>query len=114
MYLALSVTRVPDLSVLFRGRGQKVLHVVPESYVGSPPAFVQDGDVVELDVPARRLNLQVSEDELAKRRAEWQQPPPKYRRGYGQLYLQHITQANEGCDFDFLKSGMPTSEPEIH
>ena len=68
----------------------------------------------ELDVPGRRLELKVSDEELEKRRADWQQPPAKYGRGYGALYLQHITQANEGCDFDFLEAGEPVPEPEIH
>jgi dihydroxyacid dehydratase/phosphogluconate dehydratase len=65
-------------------------------------------------VSARRLMLHVSDEELEKRRADWQPPPAKYGRGYGALYLQHITQANEGCDFDFLESGPPIPEPEIH
>ena len=56
----------------------------------------------------------MADDELAKRRAGWQQPPRRYSRGYGALYLQHITQADEGCDFDFLEAGAPTPEPEIH
>ena len=69
---------------------------------------------IELDVPGRRLELKVSDEELEKRRADWQQPPAKYARGYGALYLQHITQANEGCDFDFLEAGERVPEPEIH
>jgi dihydroxy-acid dehydratase len=108
------MVRISDARMSGTSYGACVLHVAPESAVGGPLAFVQDGDVIELDVPARRLSLQVSEDELAKRRAEWQPPPPKYGRGFGQLYLQHITQANEGCDFDFLESGPPVPEPEIH
>jgi dihydroxy-acid dehydratase len=91
-----------------------VLHVAPESYVGGPLALVRDGDLIELDVATRRLTLAVSDTELAERRAAWRQPPPKYPRGYGALYLQHISQANEGCDFDFLEAGAPTPEPEIH
>ena len=94
--------------------GACVLHVAPESFVGGPLAFVQDGDIIELDVTARTLNLQVSDEELDKRRADWQQPPAKFGRGYGALYLQHITQADQGCDFDFLEAGLPTPEPEIH
>ena len=77
-------------------------------------ALVRDGDVIALDVPDRKLTLNVSDDELAKRRADWQPPAAKYERGYGALYLKHITQANEGCDFDFLEAGTPTPEPEIH
>jgi dihydroxy-acid dehydratase len=94
--------------------GACVLHVAPESYIGGPLGLVRDGDLIELDIAERRISLQVDDDELAKRRAEWQQPPPKYTRGYGALYLDHITQADEGCDFDFLEAGEPTPEPEIH
>jgi dihydroxy-acid dehydratase len=108
------MVRISDARMSGTSYGTCVLHVAPESYVGGPLAFVQDGDVIELDVPGRTLTLAVSDDELAKRRAEWQQPPPKYARGYGALYLQHITQANDGCDFDFLEAGAPTPEPEIH
>jgi len=82
--------------------------------VGGPLALVRTGDLIELDVPGRRLELKVTDEELEKRRADWQQPPAKYQRGYGALYLQHITQANEGCDFDFLEGDAPIPEPEIH
>jgi dihydroxy-acid dehydratase len=108
------MVRISDARMSGTSYGACVLHVAPESYIGGPLAFVQDGDLIELDVDARRLTLNVSDEELAKRRAEWQQPPPKYARGYGALYLQHIEQANEGCDFDFLEGRAPTPEPEIH
>jgi dihydroxy-acid dehydratase len=85
-----------------------VLHVAPESAAGGPLALVCDRDLVELDVAARKLALHVSEDEPEKRRADWQPPAPKYGRSYGALYLRHITQANEGCGFDFLAAGPPT------
>jgi dihydroxyacid dehydratase/phosphogluconate dehydratase len=91
-----------------------VLHVAPESYIGGPLAFVQDGDVIELDIPARRLTMRISDEELARRRAGWQRPAPRYPRGYGVLFSQHVTQANTGCDFDFLAAGPPIPEPEIH
>jgi dihydroxyacid dehydratase/phosphogluconate dehydratase len=91
-----------------------VLHVAPESHVGGPFAFVQDGDIIALDVPARTLTLQVDDAELARRRAAWVAPPPHYTRGFGTLYLKHVTQANEGCDFDFLEAGAQTPDPEIH
>jgi dihydroxy-acid dehydratase len=106
--------RISDARMSGTSYGACVLHVAPESHVGGPLALVRDGDVIELDIPARRLHLAVSDDELAKRRAEWRQPPPKYARGYGALFLEHITQADEGCDFDFLEAGEPTPEPEIH
>jgi dihydroxy-acid dehydratase len=108
------MVRISDARMSGTSYGACVLHVAPESFVGGPMALVQDGDVIELDIPARRLTLAVGDDELAKRRADWQPPPAKYGRGYGALYLEHITQANEGCDFDFLESGPPTPEPEIH
>jgi len=108
------MVRISDARMSGTSYGACVLHVAPESYVGGPLAFVREGDVIELDVAQRRLTLAVGDDELAKRRAEWKQPAPKYARGYGALYLQHIEQANEGCDFDFLESGAPTPEPEIH
>jgi len=108
------MVRISDARMSGTSYGACVLHVAPESHVGGPLALVQNGDVIELDVAARRLSLHVSDDELEKRRADWQPPPAKYGRGYGALYLEHINQANEGCDFDFLESGPPTPEPEIH
>jgi dihydroxy-acid dehydratase len=106
--------RISDARMSGTSYGACVLHVAPESYVGGPLAFVQDGDVIELDVAARRLELKVSEDELARRRAAWVKPAPKFERGFGALYQQHVRQANDGCDFDFLEGTAPTSEPEIH
>jgi dihydroxy-acid dehydratase len=91
-----------------------VLHVAPESFVGGPLALVAEGDVIELDIPARKLTLQVSEEELSRRRADWRQPPKPYTRGYGAMFAQHITQADQGCDFDYLERGAPTPDPEIH
>jgi dihydroxy-acid dehydratase len=108
------MVRISDARMSGTSYGACVLHVAPESAVGGPLALVHDGDLVELDVPARKLVLHVGEDELEKRRADWQPPAPKYGRGYGALFLKHITQANEGCDFDFLGAGPPTPEPEIH
>jgi dihydroxy-acid dehydratase len=108
------MVRISDARMSGTSYGTCVLHVAPESAVGGPLALVQDGDVIELDVAARKLVLHVSDDELEKRRADWEPPTPKYSRGYGALFLQHITQANEGCDFDFLGAGPPTPEPEIH
>jgi dihydroxy-acid dehydratase len=108
------MVRISDARMSGTSYGACVLHVAPESHIGGPLAFVQDGDLIELDVSDRRLTLHVSDDELEKRRADWQPPPAKYGRGYGALYLQHITQANEGCDFDFLEAGPPVPEPEIH
>ena len=108
------MVRISDARMSGTSYGTCVLHVAPESHIGGPLALVQTGDLIELDVPGRRLELKVSDEELEKRRADWQQPPAKYARGYGALYLEHITQANEGCDFDFLEAGPPIPEPEIH
>jgi dihydroxy-acid dehydratase len=108
------MVRISDARMSGTSYGACVLHVAPESAVGGPLALVRDGDLIALDVDARTLALEVSDDELAKRRAEWEPPAPKYSRGYGALFLRHITQANEGCDFDFLEAGPPTPDPEIH
>jgi len=97
-----------------------VLHVTPESHVGGPLGLVQDGDVITMDIEARSLNMDVSEAELARRKAQWIKPIPKFTRGYGVLYLKHIQQADKGCDFDFLEPDAKvdatgaTGEPEIH
>ena len=80
------------------------LHVAPESYAGGPLALVRDGDQITLDIPNRRLDLLVPEAELAKRRAAWVRPVEKNQRGYLALYREHVSQANQGCDFDFLKA----------
>jgi dihydroxy-acid dehydratase len=108
------MVRISDARMSGTSYGACVLHVAPESYIGGPLALVQDGDLIELDVPARRLTLKVDDAVLARRRAAWRPPPPRYGRGYGALFARHITQANEGCDFDFLAAGPPTPEPEIH
>jgi dihydroxy-acid dehydratase len=106
--------RISDARMSGTSYGACVLHVAPESYIGGPLALVRDGDLIELDVGARKLELKVSDTELARRRAEWKRPPPRYERGFGALYQQHITQADQGCDFDFLEGTAPTPEPEIH
>ena len=108
------MVRISDARMSGTSYGACVLHVAPESFVGGPLALVETGDVIELDVVGRRLTLDVSDQVLDERRASWQQPPAKYGRGYGALYLKHISQANEGCDFDFLEAGPLTPEPEIH
>ncbi|GLK96727.1 dihydroxy-acid dehydratase [Achromobacter xylosoxidans] len=111
------MVRISDARMSGTSYGACVLHVAPEAYVGGPLALVRDGDRIALDVPARRLELLVSEDELAARRAAWQAPPPRFERGYGVLYLKHIGQADTGCDFDFLQTetrAPAAGEPEIH
>ncbi len=106
--------RISDARMSGTSYGACILHVAPESYVGGPLALVQTGDEIEVDVPARRIHLHVSDEELARRRAAWTPPPPRYPRGYGALYSQHIGQADEGCDFDFLAPLGEIAEPEIH
>jgi dihydroxy-acid dehydratase len=108
------MVRISDARMSGTSYGCCVLHVAPESFVGGPLALVQDGDLIELDVAARKLQLEVSDAELARRRAAWRRPAPRYERGFGALYQQHITQADQGCDFDFLEGTAPTAEPEIH
>jgi len=84
--------------------------------VGGPLALVKTGDRITVDVPARRIHLEVSDDELAKRKAAWKPPAARFERGYGWMFSRHILQANEGCDFDFLETdfGAPVSEPVIY
>ncbi|MFL6332273.1 MAG: L-arabinonate dehydratase [Pyrinomonadaceae bacterium] len=108
------MVRVSDARMSGTSYGACVLHVSPESYVGGPLALVRDGDLVELDVQARRLHLHVSDEELARRRAGWSPPERRVGRGYVSLFAEHVTQADRGCDFDFLHAGPRTPEPEIH
>ncbi|MGE0803238.1 MAG: L-arabinonate dehydratase [Lautropia sp.] len=108
--------RVSDARMSGTSYGACVLHVAPESHVGGPLALVRTGDRITLDVDARRIDLDIPADELARRRAAWRPPAPKFTRGFGTIYLKHIEQANLGCDFDFL-AAEPTAapgEPEIH
>lgn len=110
--------RISDARMSGTSYGACVLHVAPESYIGGPFALVQTGDLIELDVPARKLNVLISDAELETRRSQWVAPPPKFERGYGMLYQQHVSQANKGCDFDFLETipvkQLDSGEPEIH
>ena len=108
------MVRISDARMSGTAYGACVLHVAPESFIGGPLAFVRDGDFIELDVPNRKLDLRVNDDEMARRRAQWRPEPPRYERGFGALYGAHVTQADQGCDFDFLHAGAATSEPEIH
>src|SRR5690606_27184947 len=107
--------RLSDARMSGTSYGACILHAAPEAYVGGPLALVRTGDLVTVDVPARRIHLNVSDAELAARRAAWTPPPRRYERGYGWMYAQHILQANEGCDFDFLETGFgaPVPEPDI-
>jgi dihydroxy-acid dehydratase len=108
------MVRISDARMSGTSYGTCVLHVSPESWVGGPLALVKTGDIVELDVAGRKLSLKVSDEELAERRKQWKPQPHKFERGFGKLFSEHIRQANEGCDFDFLEGTAPTPEPEIH
>jgi dihydroxy-acid dehydratase len=108
------MVRISDARMSGTSYGACVLHVAPESHVGGPLALVRDGDEIELDIPGRKLTLKISDAELERRRDAWTPPKAHYTRGFGSLYLEHVTQANEGCDFDFLADGAPTLDPEIH
>jgi L-arabonate dehydrase len=101
------MVRISDARMSGTSYGTVVLHVAPESAVGGPLALVRDGDEIELNVPGRTLTLRVSDEELNRRRAAWRPRPPHFTRGYGQLFLEHVLQANEGCDFDFLRGQTP-------
>jgi dihydroxy-acid dehydratase len=107
------MVRISDARMSGTSYGACVLHVAPEAFVGGPLALVRDGDMIELDVAARRLELKVDAAELAQRKADWKAPAPRYSRGYGAIYLQHITQADKGCDLDILHHGDPTPDPEV-
>ena len=108
------MVRISDARMSGTSYGACVLHVAPESFVGGPLALLEEGDIVELDVPARQLNMRVNDDELLRRRAAWHPKAGIYPRGYGKLYMEHIKQADQGCDFDFLEGTAPIPEPEIH
>ena len=104
------MVRISDARMSGTSFGTVVLHVTPESAVGGPLALVQTGDLIELDTAGRRITLLVDEEELARRRASFVPPPPHYTRGYCRMFLEHVTQANLGCDFDFLEAQPTTTE----
>jgi len=108
------MVRVSDARMSGTNYGACVLHVSPESFVGGPLALLKERDVIELDVAARQLNMRVNADELAARRASWRPKQGIYPRGYGKLFMEHIKQADEGCDFDFLEGTGAIPEPEIN
>jgi dihydroxyacid dehydratase/phosphogluconate dehydratase len=108
------MVRISDARMSGTAYGTCVLHVSPESHIGGPLALVRDGDLISLDVPNRTLNVLITDEEIAARRTQWIQPAMHYSRGYGALYSERVTQAHEGCDFDFLQRSEETPEPEIH
>ena len=108
------MVRISDARMSGTNYGTCVLHISPESFVGGPLALLKEGDMVELDVPRKQLNMRLSEEEMARRRQAWRPGNSLYPRGYGKLFMQHIKQADEGCDFDFLEGTAPIPEPEIY
>jgi dihydroxy-acid dehydratase len=108
------MVRISDSRMSGTSYGSCVLHIAPEAYVGGPLAFVETGDPITLNVKARRLDLDVPEETLKKRKAKWKSPPPRFVRGYGVMFANHASQADKGCDFNFLEGTAPTAEPEIH
>jgi dihydroxy-acid dehydratase len=106
------MVRISDARMSGTSYGTCVLHIAPESFVGGPLALVEDGDLVTLDVKQRRLQLEVAEAELLTRKKAWTPPPRIFERGYGALYSEHIGQADEGCDFDFLARAGGAVEPD--
>jgi dihydroxy-acid dehydratase len=108
------MVRISDARMSGTSYGACILHVAPESFVGGPLALVKTGDMIEIDVAERRITLAVPDAELARRKAEWQAPPPRFSRGYGAMFSEHIGQADTGCDLDFLARPGATPEPAIH
>ncbi len=107
------MVRISDARMSGTCFGTVVLHVAPESALGGPLALVEDGDMIRLDVASRTLSLEVDDEELERRRSVWQQPKPPADRGYAQLYVQHVLQADEGVDFDFLRGGSGSAVPRV-
>ncbi len=107
--------RLSDARMSGTSYGACVLHVAPEAYIGGPLALLRTGDIVRLDLPARRLDMLVSDEEIAARKAAWRAPEPRFDRGWGWMFSRHVTQADKGCDFDFLESsfGRAAGEPDI-
>jgi dihydroxy-acid dehydratase len=108
------MVRISDARMSGTSYGTCVLHVSPESFIGGPLALVETGDIIELDIPARKLELHVQEDELIRRKKAWVPRKKKFKRGFGAIYANHITQAHVGCDFDVLEGTDATADPEIH
>ena len=107
--------RVTDARMSGTSYGACVLHVAPESYVGGPLSLIRNGDVIEVNVTERKIEVHLSSEELEARKAAWKPPRTRYPRSYTKMYTEHVTQANDGCDFDFLEySKEEVPEPEIH
>ena len=108
--------RISDARMSGTSYGACVLHVAPEAFVGGPLALLRTGDIIRLDLATRRLDMLVAAEELEHRRATWTPPEPRFHRGWGWMFSRHVTQADKGCDFDFLEHGFgpAAGEPEIY
>ncbi|MFL2795733.1 MAG: L-arabinonate dehydratase [Paracoccaceae bacterium] len=108
--------RLSDARMSGTSYGACILHVAPEAFIGGPLALIKTGDIIRVDIPNRKLDVDVSESEMKKRKKEWVEPKPRYERGYGYMYSKHIEQADKGCDFDFLRTdfGAVVEEPDIN
>jgi dihydroxy-acid dehydratase len=108
--------RISDARMSGTSYGACILHVAPESFIGGPLALLKTGDIISIDVPARTISMEVDDAELAKRKAAWTPPAPRFGRGYGWMFAKHVTQADQGCDFDYLETGYGPAigEPSIY
>jgi dihydroxy-acid dehydratase len=108
--------RLSDARMSGTSYGACILHVAPEAFIGGPLALIKTGDIIQVDIPNRKLDVDISESEMKKRKEEWVEPKPRYERGYGYIYSKHIEQADKGCDFDFLRTdfGASVKEPDIN
>lgn len=108
--------RLSDSRMSGTSYGACILHAAPEAFIGGPLALVRTGDLITVDVAQRKIHLEVTDEDLATRRAAWIAPTARYERGYGWMFSKHIMQADQGCDFDFLETsfGAPVPEPEIY
>ena len=108
--------RLSDARMSGTSYGACILHVAPEAFIGGPLALIRTGDIIQVDIPNRKLDVDISKSEMKKRRKDWVAPKPRYERGYGYIYSKHVEQADKGCDFDFLSTdfGAAVEEPEIN
>ena len=108
--------RLSDARMSGTSYGACILHVAPEAFIGGPLALIRTGDIIQVDIPNRKLDVDISKSEMKKRQEGWVAPKPRYERGYGYIYSKHIEQADKGCDFDFLSTdfGAAVEEPEIN
>ena len=108
--------RLSDARMSGTSYGACILHVAPEAFIGGPLALIRTGDIIQVDIPNRKLDVDISKSEMKKRQEDWVAPKPQYERGYGYIYSKHIEQADKGCDFDFLSTdfGAAVEEPEIN